>query len=816
MYGANNIKVLAGVAAVRQTPAMYIGDTSTYGLHHLVYEIVDNSIDEALAGYCTHIIVTIHIDNSITVIDNGRGIPVDYHEGAKKSALEVITTVLHAGGKFDRSSYKVSGGLHGVGISVVNALSERMKVEVYRDGQTYFQEYECGTPICEVKVIGKTKDRGTKVWFKPDATIFEEVNYNYNTLASRLRELSYLNKGIHITLEDERDNKKEEFYNEEGIKAFVLLLNQNHTPLHPDIIYFEEEIENTEIGTVAIALAMQYNDGYNEIGYTFANNIHTRDGGTHLSGFKSALTRSMNAYVKKELSKEKTVPMGDDWREGLTFVLCVKLSKPQFEGQTKGKLGNREVQGIVENKVNDFLTKYLEEHPQVAKAIATKGINAARVREATRKVRDLERQRKTPLHSAGLPGKLSDCSNHDINTTELYLVEGDSAGGSAKSGRDRRFQAILPLRGKILNVEKARLDTILDHYELKVMVTALGAGIQNDFDVSKRRYGKVIIMTDADVDGSHIRTLLLTFFFRNMRPLLESGCVYIAQPPLYKFTRKHKEVYVYSDQEYHNTLLEFGTEEAELRIPTQNVVLNSGQLRTLLKLLSSLNNQLMLLEKHNIDPVSFLSNRHPETCEFPHFQYNYQDKIGYFFSEDDIRNFLEQEKQKIGDDIFVQKELEINMSVSSSNNEVQPKYILSLREIYGANEILKIANSIEDMGFSLDDYYAKNVDDAVPAKYELQEDKDIYNVRSLHELVEFVQNLAKKGLDVQRYKGLGEMNPEQLWMTTMNPETRTLFQVRLEDASMAEQLFSVLMGNDVEPRRDFIEKHALEVQNLDV
>ncbi|HPY75680.1 MAG TPA: DNA topoisomerase (ATP-hydrolyzing) subunit B [Planctomycetota bacterium] len=813
MYRANNIKVLAGVAAVRQTPAMYIGDTASYGLHHLVYEIVDNSIDEALAGYCTHILVKIHLDNSVTVIDNGRGIPVDYHEEEKKSALEVITTVLHAGGKFDKSSYKVSGGLHGVGIAAVNALSEKMEVEVYRDGYTYFQSYEAGHPLAEVKKGSKTTNRGTKVWFKADESIFDEVVYNYNILAKRLRELSFLNKGIHITLEDERDGKREEFYNEEGIKAFVTHLNQNHTPLHPDVIYFETDYLDAEIGNVYVALAMQYHDGYNETCYTFANNIHTKDGGTHLSGFRGALTRSMNAYIKKEITKEKNIPIGDDWREGLTFVLSVKLAKPQFEGQTKAKLGNREIQGIVETVVNDKLSVYLEENPQVAKTIVTKGLNAARVREAARKVRDLERQRKTPLQSAGLPGKLSDCSNHDITTTELYLVEGDSAGGSAKSGRDRRFQAILPLKGKILNVEKATLDKILDNNEVKYMVTALGAGIQNDFDVEKRRYGKVIIMTDADIDGSHIRTLLLTFFFRNMRPLIEHGCVYIAQPPLFKFTRKRKEVYIYSDQEYYNTLLEFGTEEAKLRIQKTNRILESVQLRQLLQKLSSLNMQFNLLAQHNVDSHSYLQARHPVTKRYPRFKYTYQGESGYFFTEDEVHDFLLQEKEKTGEDIFVHKELEISMSFLTPQSEIQPKYILYLREIYGSNEIFKLANSIENLGFSMDNYYRNENQENL---YELLEDKEIYSVHSLYELVEFVQNLAKKGLDVQRYKGLGEMNPDQLWTTTMNPETRTLFQVRLEDASEAEQLFAILMGSEVEPRRNFIEQHALEVQNLDV
>ena len=803
-YGASSIKVLGGVEAVRQTPAMYIGDTSSYGLHHLVYEIVDNSIDEALAGYCTHIAVVVHPDNSITVTDNGRGIPVDIHEKENKSALEVITTTLHAGGKFDRNSYKVSGGLHGVGISVVNALTEKMEVEVSRDGYVHFQGYMRGKPLGEVKKLGKTQNHGSKIWFKPDPEIFEDCVYSYGVLSKRLRELSFLNRRVHISLSDQRESKTEVFYNEEGIKAFVEHLNQNRNPIHREIIHIDKQVE-IEKGVVRVELAMQYQDGYNETTYAYANNIHTREGGTHLSGFKSALTRTLNGYGKKEnLLKEKIVPIGDDWREGLTLVLTVKLPHPQFEGQTKAKLGNREIQGIVETVVNEELSIYLEEHPQTAKAIINKGANAAHVRQATKKVRDLERQRKSPLHSGGLPGKLADCSSKDVESTELYLVEGDSAGGSAKAGRDRRFQAILPLRGKILNVEKARLDKILAHNEIKTIVTALGAGIQNEFDVSKRRYGKLIIMTDADVDGSHIRTLLLTFLFRNMRPLLEAGCVYIAQPPLYRFKRRRKEQYVYSDREFQTTLVEFGMEGTILRI-NDSMELKDDNLAEVLKALASLGYHLRMLEKYGISPREFLAHRDSQSGNLPRFQYFYNNKHGYFYSEDELNSFIENEEQRLHQEIFVQENLDKALNGSSHLEN-----ILYKSEIHGAEEIYKSVAVIAKAGLSLDNYFEPG------PEYQLVDDKDVMTGCRLSEVLEQVKILGRKGLDVQRYKGLGEMNAEQLWMTTMNPQTRTLFKVRLEDASEAERLFSILMGNNVEPRREFIEKHALEVRELDV
>lgn len=800
-YHSDNIKILEGIEAVRKRPAMYIGSTASAGLHHLVYEIVDNSIDEALAGYCKNVEVKIHSDESITVVDDGRGIPVDIHKETGKSALEVVLTVLHAGGKFDNSSYKVSGGLHGVGVSVVNALSEKMKVEVRRDGKVYEQQYERGVPITEVKPIGECDTTGTKVWFKPDSEIFDEIIYSFDVLLKRLKELAFLNQGIRITLIDEREDKKEVFYSEEGIQSFVKHLNQNRTPCHNSIIYFGKEVDSDE-QKISAEVAMQWHDGYNETVYSYANNIHTREGGTHFSGFKSGLTRTLNSYAKKEnLFKDKLVPSGDDWREGLTCVISVKISDPQFEGQTKTKLGNREVQGIVESIVNEKLGSFLEENPQIAKEIVNKGVNAARVREAARKVRDIERNRKSPLHSGGLPGKLADCSSRDINTTELYIVEGDSAGGSAKSGRDRHFQAILPIKGKILNVEKARVDKILDHNEIKMIITALGTGIQNECDIEKRRYGKLIIMTDADVDGSHIRTLLLTFFFRQMRSLVEEGYVYIAQPPLYKFTKKRKEQYVYSDKEFQSALLDFGAEDAKLRLP-DGELLEKDNLRSFLETLSRMDNLVGNLRKYKVDLKDFWANQKDE-FKLPKYRYTYKGTTGYFFSEEEFQNFREERSNEIGDELNV-----VNFFRTTSVDDEA----LFLSEIYGSKEMEKHCNAIRKFGFSPDSFF----DDKHSTNYEMINGEDNETVNSLSEVVQRCIESGRKGLNVQRYKGLGEMNPDQLWTTTMDPNTRTLFQVTVEDAIEAERLFSVLMGNVVEPRRDFIEKYALDVQNLDV
>jgi DNA gyrase subunit B len=627
-YNADQIQVLEGLEAVRKRPSMYIGDTGTYGLHHLVYEVVDNSIDEALAGFCSEINVVIHPKGDITIMDNGRGIPVDIHPVHNKPAVEIVLTTLHAGGKFDDKVYKVSGGLHGVGISVVNALSEWLEVEVHRDGKIYYQKYSRGKPICELKIIGTTDKTGSKIRFKPDKEIFEHVQFSFDTLSQRLREQAFLNKGIKIEIEDEIHDKKHTFQYKGGISSFVEYLNKNKTPLHEPPIYFLSIKDN-----VSVEVAIQYNDGYQEAIFSYANTINTREGGTHLIGFKSALTRTLNEYAKKNnLIKDINSLSGEDVREGITAVISIRIKEPQFEGQTKAKLGNSEVKGIVESVVSEKLSHFLEENPSVAKKIIDKSILAARARVAAKKARELTR-RKDALESNSLPGKLADCSEKNPRLCEIYIVEGDSAGGSAKQGRDRRFQAILPLKGKILNVEKARLDKMLNNAELMALVTAIGAGVgKDDFDVSKIRYNRVIIMTDADVDGAHIRTLLLTFFFRYMSALIEEGHVYIAKPPLYCIKKNKEEYYVYSDEERDQKLKELGT----------------------------------------------------------------------------------------------------------------------------------------------------------------------------------------RGVHVQRYKGLGEMNSEQLWKTTMNPETRTILNVTLEDAVEADATFSMLMGDKVEPRREFIQKNAKYVKNLDI
>ena len=804
-YSASNIKVLGGVEAVRQTPAMYIGDTFSSGLHHLVYEIVDNSIDEALAGICTHIVVKMHTDDSITVIDNGRGMPVDYHEKEKKSALEVITTTLHAGGKFDKNTYKVSGGLHGVGVSVVNALSQKMDVEVFRDGYIYFQSYKKGIPQSDIKKLGKTSERGTKIRFRPDDEIFEDTTFSYGVLARRLRELAFLNKKIHISLEDEKSGKKDIFYNEEGIKAFVEHLNQNKDVVHKDVICFQKEAQDDYGSNVSIEVALQYHGGYNETIYTYVNNIHTKDGGTHLAGFKAGLTRTLNNYSKKEnIVKDKIVLVGEDWREGLTLILCVKVPKPQFEGQTKTKLGNREIQGLVETVFSEFFSTYLEEQPQIARNIVNKGIKAAQVRQAAKRVRDIERQRKSPLHSGGLPGKLADCSSKDINATELYLVEGDSAGGSAKTGRDRVFQAILPLKGKILNVEKARLDKILSHNEIKMIITALGTGIQNDFNIEKRRYGKIIIMTDADVDGSHIRTLLLTFFFRNMKQLIEHGYVYIAQPPLYKFKRKRKEQYIFDDQEAKRILMNFGVDETQLK--WEDKIIEKDDLKKLVQTISKFKVQLAMLKRYGIKPHEFLQLRNGECKTLPILQYKYNEETGYFFSEDELDNFVKAQEEKIGQEILIQE-----IEKSGSNGNLNHDEVLFFRELHEVEGINKLIEIIETFHINIENYFTP-----LKSPYNLMVDEEIIKIYTLDKLTQKIEEIGENGLEIQRYKGLGEMNPDQLWTTTMNPETRTLFKVQMEDEENVERLFSILMGNDVAQRREFIETHALDVRELDI
>ncbi|MGQ9632171.1 MAG: DNA topoisomerase (ATP-hydrolyzing) subunit B [bacterium] len=774
-YDSSNIVVLEGLEAVRKRPAMYIGNTHIEGLHHLVYEIVDNSVDEALAGVCDRIEVTIHADNSITVVDNGRGIPVDIHKQYNKSALELVMTTLHSGGKFDKKAYKISGGLHGVGLSVVNALSEWLEVEVWQNGQSYFQRYERGRPTCEMQMRGKTSRRGTKIFFMPDSTIFEETTYSFDILSNRLRELAFLNKGITITITDERTGKSHKFNYEGGIASFVEHLNKNKDTLHKKPIYFEEEVDG-----VIVEVAIQYNTTFVENVFSFANNINTVEGGTHLTGFRSGLTRAMNDYARRNnLLKKLDGLSGDDVREGLTAVISVKLPEPQFEGQTKAKLGNSEIKGIVETVVYKGLTDYFDDQEAMAKRVINKAVDAARAREAARKARDLVR-RKSALENSMLPGKLADCSERDPHFCELYLVEGDSAGGSAKQGRDRRFQAILPLRGKILNVEKARLDKVLSNNEIQAIVSAIGTGIgEDDFDINKLRYHKVIIMTDADVDGSHIRTLLLTFFYRQMAELVDRGHIYIAQPPLYRVKKGGEERYIENDE----ALEEFLLSEAigRLSLSVGEKTYTGKSLEQILRDLSAYRALVSKVSQRGLKVEDYF--REVESSERrgePLYYVTKKDKSYFAYSDEELEELLERIKRR-------------------------GATIVELGDFVELKELKSVFKSLAKRGILGDS-----------RKYILSMDGRRHEVSSLSEVLSRVKDLSKEGLTIQRYKGLGEMNPEQLWGTTMDPERRTLLQVTLEDAVEADEIFTVLMGDKVEPRRKFIQEYAKEVRNLDI
>ncbi|HMF52082.1 MAG TPA: DNA topoisomerase (ATP-hydrolyzing) subunit B [Candidatus Saccharimonadales bacterium] len=798
-YNADNIKVLEGLEAVRKRPGMYIGDTSERGLHHLVYEVVDNSIDEALAGHCDSIAVTIHIDNSVTVVDNGRGIPVDLHTTEKVSAAEVVLTKLHAGGKFDKASYKVSGGLHGVGISVVNALSETLEVEIKRDGKVYQQSYKRGDPQEPLKEVGKSKERGTRVTFKPDSTIFETSDFSYDILSQRLRELAFLNRGVKITLEDERTQKNHEFFYKGGLLSFVEHLNRAKSAIHPKVIYFEGEKDG-----VGIEIAMQWNDGYAETVFAFANNINTIEGGTHLIGFRSALTRSVNNYALNGglLKKDDENLQGDDVREGLTAVISVKVPEPQFEGQTKTKLGNSEVKGIVEALVNEKLGSYLSEHPTEAKKIIMKGVEAARVREATRKAKDLAR-RKGALDSGSLPGKLADCQERDPALSEIYLVEGDSAGGSAKQGRDRRNQAILPLKGKILNVEKARFDKMLSSQEIRLMIMALGTGVKEDYDEAKLRYHSIIIMTDADVDGSHIRTLLLTFFYRQMPQLVENGHLFIAQPPLYKIKKGKQERYLKDEPMLEDHLIELGTESIRLRASQNGNGLVGQPLQGYIKKIARWEKLMILIGKKKknrtvVEALLLEDGFGEETLKDQNALQSIEARLASYV------NLIAPEQSPLS--CQLEEDAEHNcfkLVVSTRANGTGYQTTID-REFLTSPEYREIKKLFTDLSaIGLPPYTVEDGDNKTPLK-------------SLTEILKFVMEGGKKGQYIQRYKGLGEMNPEQLWETTMNPETRVLLQVRIEDAVEADEIFSTLMGDEVEPRRKFIEEHALTVKNLDI
>ena len=815
-YGADKIKVLEGLEAVRLRPAMYIGSTGAAGLHHLVYEVVDNSIDEALAGHCDQINVTIHIDGSVTVVDNGRGIPVDQHASGK-SAAEVVLTVLHAGGKFDNDSYKVSGGLHGVGISVVNALSEALDLEIWRNNQVYQQSYEHGNPTGGLEVTGTTKRRGTKVTFKPDHDIFETVVFSFDTLAQRLRELAFLNGGIVITLDDERDGKSHKFHYDGGIVSFVQHLNKNKAAVNEKPIYMRGEKDGIDA-----EIALQWNDSYAETLYSFANNINTHEGGTHLSGFRSALTRTVNSYAtKNNLAKDlKESISGDDIREGLTAVISVKIPHPQFEGQTKTKLGNTEVKGIVETIVNDKLGAFLEENPGVARKVIIKAVDAARARDAARKARDLVR-RKGALDGSSLPGKLADCQERDPALSELYIVEGESAGGSAKQGRDRRFQAILPLKGKILNVEKARFDKMLGSDEIKTMIAALGCGIGvEDFNIEKLRYHRIIIMTDADVDGSHIRTLLLTFFYRQLPRIIENGYIYIAQPPLFRAKRGKSETYIKDERDLETFLIKRSVEGRVVRIPSANREIAGAELEKLLQRMIAHQKFLQTVERrgHPREIVEALLSAGADR--------------EYFADKEKLEGVA----QKLSMDtrtVTVQPDEEHNrylLQIDDRSSGYPRQHTIGV-DFVTAGEYRTLLANHRDIPTLGGDIVVSTTSEQ-PAEAEETEAEAPADVRpvtrakaappadvalhSLDELVDYFIAAGKKGIAINRYKGLGEMNPEQLWATTMDPTVRTLLQVRAEDHTEADLMFTTLMGDQVEPRRKFIEDNALDVKNLDV
>jgi DNA gyrase subunit B len=802
-YTATSITVLEGREAVRKRPAMYIGSTGDMGLHHLVYEVVDNSVDEALAGFCDTVEVTIHLDNSVTVVDNGRGIPVDYHKQEKKSAAEVVMTKLHAGGKFDSNAYKVSGGLHGVGVSCVNFLSEWLLLEIWRDGATYEQEYKRGIASSKLEMTGKTRRRGTKITFKPDSEIFDVTEFSFDKLSERLREKAFLNKGIRITIKDERQEpeRSHEFYYRGGIAEFVKHLNKNKAVLHDKPVYFEKVSDS-----LSIDVAIQYNDAYDEKVYSFANNINTVDGGSHLSGFRSALTRTINAYAQSSgLAKNfKSSLSGDDVREGLVAVISVKLPQPQFEGQTKGKL-NSDVKGAVESFLNERLTEYFEQNPTVARKIVGKSVDAARAREAARKAREIVR--KGIMGSTMLPGKLADCQERDPALCELYIVEGDSAGGSAKQGRDRRNQAVLPLKGKILNVEKARFDKMLGHSEIKTLITALGTGIgksEEDFDINKLRYHKIIFMTDADVDGSHIRTLLLTFFFRQMPKLIESGYVFIAQPPLFKVKRGKKEEYIKDERSMVRYLMRQATSDMKVTSAELGTVVEGRDLARALE-------NMVELKRYSEKLVRRLGN---DERLLQLLLDAFGGRGGVLQEGTTLRAiFQDEDGKQIG-------------RVEKLLDKAGYKTELDSDEEHGLWEIsIIIANGVKvKMDWELASHVEfqkavelyRGLEGRLSAPLILGENGSSERVESREELLERVLSAAKKDLTIQRYKGLGEMNPEQLWETTMNPEKRTLLQVKIDDAVETDSIFTILMGDAVEPRRRFIEDNALDVKNLDV
>ena len=802
-YTATSIQVLEGIEHVRKRPEMYISDTGATGLHHLVREVVDNSIDEAMAGHCTRVDVRIHADNSISVHDNGRGIPVDTHQTVKKPALEVVLTMLHAGGKFDHESYKMSAGLHGVGVSCVNALSEWLEAEVCVAGKVYKMRFERGRTASPLEQIGKRKRSGTKITFRPDPQIFGDAVFSFETLSGRLRELAFLNAGLTITVRDERADREESFQYTGGLLSFVEHLNRNREVLHKKPIYLKAEREDIEV-----ELAMQFSDGFQETICSFVNNIRTVFG-SHESGFKSALTRTINYYIRsRNLGKNDKISLtGDDVREGLAAVLSVRLRDPKFESQTKIRLTNPEVEGIVQQIVNDGLGAFLEENPPIGRRIVEKAIVAARAREAARKARDLTR-RKGALESGGLPGKLADCAEKDPALCELYVVEGDSAGGSAKMGRDRRFQAILPIRGKLLNVEKAQINKVLKNEEIRTMIMAIGAGIgRDDFDISKLRYNRIIIMTDADVDGLHIRTLLLTFFYRQMKELVEQGHIYIAKPPLYRVKGRKKEQYIENEREMDAFLLDNGTAGLELRTVGKGAkTFTEAQFTRILELLVEIEHLLLVIARKGIDVHRYLAARGKDG-NLPLYLVKINGDERFLMSDREMGDLSNTEEKKRG------RQLELLDEESEEQEEAGIKIVA---ELFESRELEKKIATLEKRGVAFKHYYADEEEAGPKPRYELGNGGEKMQFSALRQIVDAIRALGRKGITIQRFKGLGEMSERQLWETTMNPEARTIMQVTLADAVDADEIFTILMGTQVEQRKAFIEKHALSVTNLDI
>ncbi len=839
-YTGANIRVLEGIEAVRLRPGMYIGDTTARGLHHLVYEVVDNSIDEAMAGYCRNIHVTLHTDGSVSVVDDGRGIPVDTHADSGTSALEVVLTKVHAGGKFDHDTYKVSGGLHGVGVTVVNALSEWLEAEIRRDGQIWRQEYRKGQPEGPVSPKGPTKLTGTTIRFLPDAEIFPRIEFDVDVLEKRLRELAFLNKGIRIRLTDERTDEPTdvEFFSSEGLSEFVAYLNRAQSVLHPPIVFFGRDEERA----VEVEIALQYNESISEMVVSYCNNINTVEGGTHLTGFRTALTRTLNLYAKSiapAKNKDLTI-LGEDFKEGLTAIINVRVPDPQFEGQTKTKLGNSDVEGITARVVNERLAEFLETNPSIAKRIISKALLAAEAREAARKARELVRNRKGVLSGGGLPGKLMDCSTHDQDSSELFLVEGDSAGGTAEGGRDRIYQAILPLRGKILNVERARLDRVLSNEEIRNIITAVGNSIGEEEDPAKRRYGKIVMMSDADVDGSHIRTLLMTFFYRQMPKLVAEGHLYVAQPPLYMIVSGKKERrYVHVEEQMQAILMETGLAGASLHraeLKNGDGAIAGDRLKSLLDLVSSIEQGLRAFGRRNRSLRDFLAMAYkpkstdspkpdPRDGLLPLFLVEHEGKEERFYSEKERQDYfaahnlrIEVEAEAVSGPgstpTLPPLEAGITASPTPSANGHRVRE-LELHEVKMLNKHL--ARLRDEFDLRAEVLLPREVTgDDPPPRFILDRDGETYPLLDLRALVSTIRKIGEKGMKITRFKGLGEMDAEQLWETTMDPTRRTLLQVRLDDAIAANDLFATLMGDDVEPRREFIEKHALEVKNLDI